>query len=181
MPSLLASNLKFVGVVSLGLLTGLNYSLHTVAIPPLLTLPTATTANTTLTTLKAATTFHQCALTLLASSSLLLAYYISPPHSRHPYILWVLLATGAGASVDGVTSCVASCAGGRAGTRGKAREEAAAKRREIVEMDSEEEEELNGEEVREGLIRFRLLQGIKGALWGSGLVMAVVGIWGDGA
>lgn len=46
---------------------------------------------------------------------------------------------------------------------------------------SEDEEEFNGEEVREGLQELRNSQLTQTALAGLGFVMSVVGIWGDGA
>lgn len=47
-----------------------------------------------------------------------------------------------------------------------------------VEVDSEED--VNGEEVRQGVERLVVGSAVKALLSGVGFAMAVVGIWGDG-
>jgi len=47
-----------------------------------------------------------------------------------------------------------------------------------VEVDSEED--VNGEEVRQGVERLVVGSALKAVLSGVGFAMAVVGIWGDG-
>ena len=42
-----------------------------------------------------------------------------------------------------------------------------------------DEEEVNGEVVREGMERWRTSVGMRGAVWGTGWVMGMVGLWGD--
>jgi autophagy-related protein 33 len=46
--------------------------------------------------------------------------------------------------------------------------------------DEGEEEDINGEEVRGAMERFRFSQAVRFALAGVGFTMSVVGIWGDG-
>jgi autophagy-related protein 33 len=46
---------------------------------------------------------------------------------------------------------------------------------------SEEEEEINGEEVRERIEVFRLGQTVRSVVAGIAFVMSILGIWGDGA
>ncbi len=45
----------------------------------------------------------------------------------------------------------------------------------------EAEEDVNGEELRTSMEGFRLSQGVRLALAGTGFAMSLVGIWGDGA
>lgn len=41
--------------------------------------------------------------------------------------------------------------------------------------------DVNGEVVREGVERGRVVEGWKGGVWGVAFLMGVVGIWGDGS
>lgn len=43
-----------------------------------------------------------------------------------------------------------------------------------------DEEDVNGEELRRAMERFRAVQGIRAGVNGVAFVMGVVGIWGDG-
>ncbi|EPE06229.1 hypothetical protein F503_03058 [Ophiostoma piceae UAMH 11346] len=82
---------KFVGTVSLGLLTGLSFTLSTVTVPTLLTLPSAQTAGKAFRTLTDAATKQLRALSGVATSAFLLAYLLSPRAVRHPYLLYTSL------------------------------------------------------------------------------------------
>lgn len=85
------STLKFVGTGSLGLLTGLSYSLSTVSIPSIMTIPTASAASRAL-----EATSSNCqitSLTTFTSAAFLAAYALSPRNLRHPYLLYVSLLT----------------------------------------------------------------------------------------
>lgn len=84
--------LKFVGTVSLGVLTGLSYSLSTLTIPTLLTLPSASTASRAFDTLRTTAKVHVDALSIFSSSAFFLAYYLSPRAVRHPYLLYTAVA-----------------------------------------------------------------------------------------
>ncbi len=46
---------------------------------------------------------------------------------------------------------------------------------------ADEEGNVNGEVVREGMEVWKVKQKIKAGIWGVGWAMAVVGLWGDGA
>lgn len=46
---------------------------------------------------------------------------------------------------------------------------------------SDEEGEVNGESVREGMRRWGQGVARRGVVWGVGFAIAVVGLWGDGA
>lgn len=85
------SILKFVGTVSLGLLTGLSFTLSTVTVPTLLTLPSAQSAGKAFRTLTDAATAQLRALAGVATSAFLLSYLLSPRAVRHPYLLYTSL------------------------------------------------------------------------------------------
>ncbi|KAM5355879.1 hypothetical protein ACJ41O_002525 [Fusarium nematophilum] len=181
------SLLKFVGTVSLGLLTGVSYSISTLALPALLHLPSSSSASHGLATLSAALRTPVLALTSLASAPFLLSFALAPRSSRHPYLLYTALLAGLSSVAPALLPSpaprhVAPAAVPRPSAR--ARMEASY---EVLgdahsEPASEEDiDDVNGEEVRaevEGLARSYVARTALSAL---GFAMAVVGIWGDGA
>ncbi|KAL2262552.1 hypothetical protein VTK26DRAFT_979 [Humicola hyalothermophila] len=82
------SVLKFVGTVSLGVLTGLSYTLSSLTIPALLTLPSASTAARVFDTLTTTAARHLRILSSTSSVAFALAYLLSPRPLRHPYLLY---------------------------------------------------------------------------------------------
>ncbi|KAA6411512.1 MAG: hypothetical protein FRX48_04792 [Lasallia pustulata] len=148
---------KFVGCISLGLLTGTSYTLTTITLPPLLALPSAPQAHSSFRTLLASTRTHQRALSLLSVLSLSLAYALSPRRGRHPYLLWTAAVVGTG---WGFEEWVGD--GGKG--KGKAKEEGV---------------DVNGEVVREGLERWRWGQVGRGR-WRGGVGDVCGGDLGDG-
>ncbi|KAK4040221.1 hypothetical protein C8A01DRAFT_46381 [Parachaetomium inaequale] len=82
------SVLKFVGTVSLGVLTGLSYTLSSLTIPALLTLPSAGTAARAFDALTSTAARHLRSLAAVSSSAFVLAYFLSPRPLRHPYLLY---------------------------------------------------------------------------------------------
>ncbi|CAK7266502.1 hypothetical protein SEPCBS57363_002121 [Sporothrix epigloea] len=88
--------LKFVGTVSLGLLTGLSFTLSTVTVPTLLTLPSAHTASNAFRSVTDAASAQLRTLSGIASSAFMLAYLLSPRFVRHPYLLHTSLLVLAG-------------------------------------------------------------------------------------
>ncbi|KAB5572725.1 hypothetical protein GE09DRAFT_1100637 [Coniochaeta sp. 2T2.1] len=82
------SVLKFVGTVSLGLLTGLSYTLSTLTVPSLLELPSASSAAKAFNYLITTAKKHLGTLTGVSASSFLLAFLLSPKPVRHPYLLY---------------------------------------------------------------------------------------------
>ncbi|KAL2018496.1 hypothetical protein VTK56DRAFT_781 [Thermocarpiscus australiensis] len=80
--------LKFVGTVSLGLLTGVSYTLSSLTIPALLTLPSASTAARAFDALTTTASRHLRSLTAVSSSAFALAYLLSLRPLRHPYLLY---------------------------------------------------------------------------------------------
>ncbi|KAK0627288.1 hypothetical protein B0T14DRAFT_512361 [Immersiella caudata] len=85
------SLLKFVGTVSLGLLTGLSYTLSTLTIPALLSLPSADTAARAFDALTVTAKRHLRTLSIVSGSSFALAFFLSPRYFRHPYLLYTSL------------------------------------------------------------------------------------------
>ena len=156
---------------------GVSYTISTTTLPPLLALPTAQPAHTTFQHLRALTHRHQLILTTLSTSTLLLAYILSPPRGRHPYLLWATLAIGAGYGRD-IWAGVVEKVKGKNGGKGK--DEASG-------SDSSDEEwevegsvgSLNGEVVREGMEKWRGKMMGRTAVWGIGWLVTVVGLWGD--
>lgn len=100
-------------------------------------------------------------LSTAASSSLVLAYILSPPRLRHPYLLWSALTVGLGFWHEALGLW-----------RGKPAEDG---------MEDWEVEGVNGEVVRDGMEAWRERQVARSAVWGVGWMMTVVGIWGDGS
>ncbi|KAK2742401.1 hypothetical protein FQN55_007839 [Onygenales sp. PD_40] len=82
---------KFVGTISLGLLTGLSYTTSIITIPSLQSLPNASTAARTLKDLQLRTRKHVLTLSHLTTISLFTAFTLSSPRRKHPYLIWTAL------------------------------------------------------------------------------------------
>ncbi|KAM7222725.1 hypothetical protein V8F06_001912 [Rhypophila decipiens] len=85
------SVLKFVGTVSLGVLTGLSYTLSNITIPTLLTLPSAEAASKAFDSLTATAKKQVQILGAFSGSAFALAFLLSPRNFRHPYLLYTSL------------------------------------------------------------------------------------------
>ncbi|KAI1912150.1 hypothetical protein LOZ53_006022 [Ophidiomyces ophidiicola] len=79
---------KFVGTISLGLLTGVSYSASTITIPALHLLPTANDAAQTFKDIQVRTRRRVFTLSNLTAISLLTAFSLSSPRRKHPYLVW---------------------------------------------------------------------------------------------
>ncbi|KAK0659513.1 hypothetical protein DIS24_g3975 [Lasiodiplodia hormozganensis] len=167
---------KFVGTISLGLLTGVSYTLSTSALPALLELPTAVHGYTTFLSMQYAAKRHVRLLTATAVSTLSLAFILSPPRARHPYLLWTsLVAAAGGAGVDyAMRRQNGDSETGAPDDNGSANAERSW-------VDLEKGEDVNGEMVRNGVERFRIAEGARAAINGLAFTLGVIGIWGDGA
>ncbi|RDL36608.1 Uncharacterized protein BP5553_05960 [Venustampulla echinocandica] len=188
------STLKFVGSLSLGLLTGLSYTLSTLTLPTLLTLPSASTASRAFTNLTSVSLTHVRALAGISSSSFLLAYLLSPRSQRHPYLLWTtLFVASAGLSdlVIGAARTKTVAGSGAAQRRDRKRRDrpmdasyevlgASDRESEATVSGEEMDEDVNGEEVRQQMEGFMTSQVARTVIAGVGFAMSVVGIWGDG-
>ncbi|KAI3328923.1 hypothetical protein HD806DRAFT_481120 [Xylariaceae sp. AK1471] len=204
MASKKVSVLKFVGTVSIGLLTGTSYTLSTLTIPSLLELSSASTAAKAFRSLASTATTHLITLSAVSGSAFLLAFALSPAGYRHPYLLYTSLFCFSTRLTDYVTPSIfgtpsssSSAAAQRRAALTQARKEKAAARRmeasyEVLGDSHTEEgtpspsaeefdEDVNGEEVRSEVEFFVRNQLVQTAVAGVGLMMAVLGIWGDGA
>ncbi|TVY85718.1 hypothetical protein LAWI1_G008685, partial [Lachnellula willkommii] len=164
MASRKVSTLKFVGTVSLGLLTGLSYTLSTLTSPNLLALPSASSASRAFASLSTLSPNHLTALTSISSASFLLAYLLSPRSQKHPYLLWTTLIV----ACSGLPQLVLKPAVRAKKTvpkrdgKGKGRQMDASyevlgasdRDSEGTVSEEETEEEVNGEEVREQMEGF---------------------------
>lgn len=204
------STLKFVGTVSLGLLTGLSYTLSTLTVPSLLNLPSASSASRAFDYLISTAKTHLHSLTAVSASSFLLAYLLSPRAQRHPYLLYTtLLVTGSrlvtsdlvapylfitksSSSSSPSASAAAARQRKKQEKKDQARMEASyevlgaseiqADKTDSDESPSDEEAaQINGERVRTEVEGFLKKQTVQTAIAGLGFLMAVIGIWGDGA
>ncbi|KAI1428192.1 hypothetical protein F5Y12DRAFT_711508 [Xylaria sp. FL1777] len=196
--------LKFVGTVSLGLLTGTSYTLSNLTIPSILELPSASTAAKTFRSLASTATTHLTVLSSISGSAFFLAFALSPTGYRHPYLLYTSLFCLGTRLSDYVTPSIfgqppsSSSAPQRRSAHAQARREKAAARRmeasyEVLSDSQTEEsngsasgediseEEINGEEVRSEVDFFVRNQLVQTTVAGLGLAIAVLGIWGDGA
>ncbi|KAL8388030.1 hypothetical protein RB595_009503 [Gaeumannomyces hyphopodioides] len=211
------SLLKFVGTVSLGLLTGLSYTLSSLTAPALLTLPSASAASRGFGTLASTARTQLRALTLASSACFALAFLASPRYGRHPYLLYTSLLTGLSGAVvsDGLlapylglatpprrarpapaTTSAAAAAAARRERASRARMESSyedlggsdsahSDGDDTVDDDTtvvaSAADEVNGEEVRGDVENFIKKQVVRAGVAGLGFLVAVLGIWGDGA
>lgn len=129
----------------------------------------------------------------VSTSSFLLAYVLSPRGARHPYLLWTPLLVAGSGLADLVlrperakTIAAARQSRKREEKKKKGKMEASYEvlgdsHSEGTSASDEGEEDVNGEELRSAMEGFRLSQMVRLALAGTGFVMSLVGIWGDGA
>ncbi|KAI9885175.1 MAG: hypothetical protein M1823_003014 [Watsoniomyces obsoletus] len=184
---------KFVGSISLGLLTGVSYTLSTLSIPSLLSLPSAQTAYNTFLRLQSQSLFHLRTLSAISATSFLAAYLISPRYAQHPYLLWTTLVVGLSAGSDLWFSRDARIILVKENRRRQQHQQRdGASQLESSEDDMgfegigatpqqhQQQQQPNGEEVKNAMERFQLAQTVRGLIGGLGFVMSVVGIWGDG-
>jgi len=197
---------KFVGTVTLGLMTGASYTLTTLTIPALLELPSASSAAKAFRSLSSTASANLNVLTTVSCSAFLLAFGLSPRGFRHPYLLYTSffclgarIADFAAPMLTGSASSSSNKAAAqrRAAASQARKEKAAAKRMEqsyeMLGSDAHSDEgsasisgedfddEVNGEEVRAEVQAFVKTQLVQTVISGVGFAMAVVGLWGDGA
>ncbi|KAI9929849.1 hypothetical protein ASPWEDRAFT_35055 [Aspergillus wentii DTO 134E9] len=176
---------KFVGTVSLGILTGLSYSTSTITVPSLQLLPTSANAARSLNEVKRLNRKHGLRLANLTNGCLLFAYCISPKHRKHPYLVWMCVtSTLASYGVDlffnrqkGFVAWIQSVAQD-VGCGRLCRKSAAKKDEDIVLVEAEENN-VNGEIIQQEMTRERRLNCARAWFSGLGLAMGIVGLWGD--
>ncbi|OAA48699.1 hypothetical protein NOR_01949 [Metarhizium rileyi] len=180
------SALKFVGTISLGLLTGVSYTVSHISLPALLRLPSSTSASQAIASLTTSLQTPLLTLTSLASAPLLLAFVLSPRRARHPYLLY----TSALAVLSAVAPRLLPQPAPRTAQRQQPRKSSPRARMEASyevlgdvhsEPASEEDiEDINGEEVRAEVERLARGYFARTGMAALGFAMAVVGLWGDG-
>ncbi|KAI1810251.1 hypothetical protein GGS20DRAFT_210372 [Poronia punctata] len=193
--------LKFVGTVSLGLLTGTTFALSSFTVPALLELPSASTAAKSLRAIVSSAGATVTALSSASGSAFLLAFALSPSGYRHPYLLYTSLLCFSTRLTEYITPTIwgvappsSSSAAQRRAALAQARKEKAAARNMEASYEvlgdeegtptasgEEFEDDVNGEEVRAEVEVFVRGQLVQTAVAGVGFFMAVLGIWGDGA
>ncbi|KAK2766124.1 hypothetical protein FQN54_007639 [Arachnomyces sp. PD_36] len=190
---------KFVGTISLGLLTGVSYTTSAISVPTLQSLPTSSTASRALRDLQRHVRRNILTLSALTNVSFLTCYALSSPRRKHPYLVWTAaLAALGGAGVEwwynGGSSSLLCFIPGCAAWRGRSVESSKSDGSESDEKDEEwvvqgkasesgtiVDEDVNGEIVRAEMDRECRIQRVRTWILGIGFSMSVVGIWGDGA
>ncbi|KAJ5925354.1 hypothetical protein N7454_007993 [Penicillium verhagenii] len=175
---------KFVGTVSLGLLTGMSYSNASITIPALKLLPSSTAASRCLNEVKRLNRKHALRLSSLTNTCILFAYSISPPRRQHPYLVWMCaISTLSSYGLDlffnrqmglknWTFAVIQDTTGLNLGLPASTKKED-----DLVMVDSEED--VNGESVQREMDRERRLQRARAWLAGLALSMGIVGLWGD--
>ncbi|EGD87765.1 hypothetical protein H112_04232 [Trichophyton rubrum D6] len=79
---------KFVGMISIGISTGLSYSMSSITLPALQGLPTASVASQALTDIQFRARRAALTLSHITVFTLITAFSLSSPRRRHPYLLW---------------------------------------------------------------------------------------------
>ncbi|KAL5611822.1 hypothetical protein BROUX41_000603 [Berkeleyomyces rouxiae] len=187
------SILKFVGTVSLGLLTGMSYSLTTLAVPSLLSLPSSTACAHALTRLSALSAEPLHLLSRVSCGAFLLAFVSAPRAARHPYLLYTSLFAGAAGLANVLTPMLLGQAAVSARQAPKPKKSVRALEASYEDLGSssmadsdvvageDEEAEVNGEEVRAMAENFAKTRFVETGFSSVAFAMAVMGIWGDGA
>ncbi|KAL2826444.1 hypothetical protein BDW59DRAFT_145182 [Aspergillus cavernicola] len=175
---------KFIGTISLGLLTGLSYSASTITVPSLSLLSTSTNASKSLSEVKRLNRKHGLRLANISNICLLFAYSISPRHRKHPYLVWMVVMSTVGSyGVDywfhrenGFKAWMCSIIKD-SGYLSLCAPKSQKKEDDIVVVEAEED--VNGEIVRKEMETERRLQGVRAVFSGIALSMGIVGLWGD--
>jgi autophagy-related protein 33 len=164
---------------------GLSYSTASITIPSLAHLPTSTNASRTLHEIKRLNRKHGLRLTSIANICFLFAYAFSPPHRKHPYLLWICVSSTLGSYAadywfhrsSGFKAWVQSLiydAGCTSFGAQKKEDDLV-----VVEAEAEAEADVNGESVRREMDTERRFQRVRALFSGFALAIGIVGLWGD--
>lgn len=189
---------------------GLSYTLSTLTVPTLLTLPSASTAARAFRSLTTTARTHLRTLAGISSTAFFLAFALSPRSARHPYLLYTsaLVVISRLSVSDFVAPYLfahphAPVSSSQRQSSAARKDRSATRRMEAsydvigsdahseatldsasdrsIEDDGAAAADINGEEVRGEVEAFLKKQVVSTATAGLGFLMAVVGIWGDGA
>ncbi|KAF7586909.1 hypothetical protein BBP40_008039, partial [Aspergillus hancockii] len=161
---------------------GLSYSTSTITIPSLAHLPTSSTASHTLHEITRLNRKHGLRLTNIANTCFLFAFFVSPPHRKHPYLVWICASSVLGTYVadywfhrsNGFKAWILSFAydAGYTSSGG-----AQKKDDDIVVVETEGD--VNGESVRREMETERRFQCVRTLFSGLAMAIGIVGLWGD--
>ncbi|RPB17114.1 hypothetical protein P167DRAFT_479492 [Morchella conica CCBAS932] len=163
--SKVVATLKFTGVISLGLLTGIHLNFSTSTLSSILTLASAPQAQRAFSVSLGLLRQVTRPLEVAASGVLVAAWWFAGKGGRHPYLLLTAAVPLVARLVEGARLSAVEAEVVSVETEGRGRGGV----------------EVNGEVVRGGLERWRRWGLVRGGLLGMGFAMGVVGIWGDGA
>ncbi|KAK5990706.1 Autophagy-related protein 33 [Cladobotryum mycophilum] len=170
------SFLKFVGTVSLGLLTGVSYSVSAFTLPALLQLPSSVSASQALASLTSTLELPLLALSSLSAGPLFLSFIFSPRSARHPYLFYT--------SLLAVLSAVAPLYLPQPPLpaphpKPVSRNNSARAR---MEASYEVLGDVHSEGDPEGSLRTSMARSlVRTGLAAAGFLISVIGLWGDGA
>ncbi|KAF4553446.1 putative autophagy-related protein 33 [Elsinoe fawcettii] len=176
---------KFIGTVSLGLLTGISYTL-TLTYPTLLSLPSATHASRTFSLLSRQAQLHLCTLGTLSLLAFQSAFFLSPRRARHPYLLWTSLLAFGSVAQDVYLVAKSVVAGGPStifSKRGAVEQKdfQGSHLGESQEWEDVSELGVNGEMVEKRVRAAQIKEIRRAVIGGVAFALGVVGLWGDGA
>ncbi|TQS38228.1 hypothetical protein Golomagni_01272 [Golovinomyces magnicellulatus] len=187
-----ASTLKISGVFSLGLLTGFSYSMSTLILPTILSVCTSNNSSNITRPVSKSSANHLRILTFISSSSLFLAYILSPRTQKHPYLLWATLFASSSFVVD-LYQCSQNCSHNFATSQESVMDSKVSARidrrldssyevlSKVNQSDDDENEEKieHNEESHYQLKSLLLTERVRTTLTSAGFIMSIVGIWGD--
>lgn len=199
---------KFVGTVSLGLLTvsakkkrnsynhrepelmqqsqnqGMSYSTSAITVPSLKLLPTSVTGSRCINEVKRLNRKHALRLSSIANTCFLFSFAISPPRRKHPYLVWVCVVSTLGSY--GLDLFFNRHMGFKNWALTAIQDttglclggKPAAKKDEDLVV-VDDEEDVNGESVQREMDNERRLGCARAWMSAIALSMCIVGLWGD--
>lgn len=172
---------------------GVSYSVSGIAVPTILSLPSATSASLALTNSASYVRLPVLVLTSLSSVPLLLSYALSPRSARHPYLIYSSLLALFSAATPLLVPVPEAPA--RPAPEAKKRPTPAPRPMEASyevlgdetahetadEDDEQSIDSVSSEEIRTEAIGNARVYAVRTGLAALGFLMSVVGIWGDGS
>ena len=147
-----------------------------------------------MTALQLATTRTTLTLASISSLSLITAFTLASRRNKHPYLLWTALVSFIGGQgVEWYFNGFERFPSLRSSKPAKVAEESVRGRKlgdsEYVSVgretssgsEDDQMQAVNGEKVEREMARERKVQSVRTLVVGTGFLMGVVGIWGDGA
>lgn len=186
---------------------GVSYTLSTLTVPTLLTLPSASTAAKAFRSLDSTAKTQLRVLSSVSGSAFLLAFLLSSRPYRHPYLLYTSVLVFSSRFVTSEILAPYLFPSPRDGPGSTSKQQTQVRRErasragmeasyEVLGSDSHSDgaasedlepdedaqaQQINGEVVRGEVEEFLKKQVLQTAVAGLGFLMAVIGIWGDGA